>query len=90
MGLLGDKFKGKPNRYLTGCVERVKRVIHKYQESLTECQNCCVDIGNEFIGHFTGEDPYATDFQGYNPFILDSPCPCAHGGYGQYGGQHGG
>lgn len=86
MTLLGDKYKGKPNRYLTGCVERVKRVIHKYEESLQNCQNECVDIGNEFIGYFTGEDPYTANFTGYNPMILHPPgpegaplssCPCA-------------
>jgi len=34
MGSLGDEFSGKPNRYLTGSIEKAKKVLGQYEEAL--------------------------------------------------------
>ena len=39
MARLPDRFKGKPNRYLTGSVERIKKFILDYDRSYYESHN---------------------------------------------------
>ena len=73
--LLGMKHNDKkPNKYLTGCVDRVKKIIQEYERRYPTDIGSCEKIANEVEGRFTGQDPFAKDFfNGVNPFLLSSP-----------------
>lgn len=48
MDTLGDKYIGKPNRYLTGSIEKAKKVLGGYTEALEASPNCS-DINVDFL-----------------------------------------
>lgn len=48
MTTLGDKYIGKPNRYLTGSIEKAKKVLGGYTEALEASPNCS-DINVDFL-----------------------------------------
>ena len=41
MSAMGDKYKGKPNKYLTGSIEKAKQVIRQYEANLKACPSAC-------------------------------------------------
>lgn len=41
MASLGDKYAGKPNKYLTGSIEKAKMIIKQYEANLKACPSAC-------------------------------------------------
>ena len=66
------KDASRPNRYLSGCVERVKAVI-----KASEAQGDNLDLdkyADEAEGRITGKEPFSKDMKnGYNPFLFNNP-----------------
>ena len=55
--MLGDKYVGKPNRYLTGSIERAKRVLGQYEAAL-DAQPDGFDSNVDFLQVRLGQKDY--------------------------------
>lgn len=57
MGMLGDQYVGKPNRYLTGSIERAKKVLGSYEAAL-DARPDCFDSNVDFLQVRLGQKDY--------------------------------
>ena len=48
MAALGEKYAGKPNKYLTGSIEKAKAIIKQYEANLKACPSAC-DMSTEAL-----------------------------------------
>lgn len=76
MNMLGPSAKdcSKPNKYLTGCIGRIKDVIAAAEKTEDATAKSCEALADKIEASLTGVDTHAQKMPGgVNPFVLASP-----------------
>ena len=76
MNMLGPSAKdcSKPNKYLTGCIGRIKDVIAAAEKTEDATAKSCEALADKIEASLTGVDTHARKMPGgVNPFVLASP-----------------
>ena len=73
--MLGPKVDcKKPNKYLTGCIGRIKDVIASAEKKEEASAKSCEALADKIEASLTGVDTHARKMPGgVNPFVLTHP-----------------